>query len=402
MGNASSGKRSRTRSGRSTRASRGSTQDHVQQSWPETRQKDQTGSKWLACDPQGELADWRQSSLCGPSLADKLTEPPHDRAWINSQVNMGETLGRGKFGVVKKGVLVGDSDAVVAIKEIKRGGCGYRAHRIEREIRILESARKHRAITELYDVYVTHDKVLMVMEYCEGGDLFDRLNEMGPCSESDAQRHIRSIVEALSFLHNECVPSIIHRDLKPENLLLKTKDPNSELRIADFGLSTVNHTRRKTICGTWAYAAPEVRRTRGIYGTNSDMYSVGIILYEMLCMVHPFDPGYPEYPASDSLMYDRSCRDDFGFYEPEWDNVSRLCLDFICKLIVSDPTKRLSSQQALEHPWLCRIPPVRRLKSKVNKNPLYCNTFSCLEPLRHQVLSVQIGRYKTLLKLPCT
>ena len=159
---------------------------------------------------------------------------------------------------------------------------------------------------------------------------------------------------------------------------------------------------RKTICGTWRYAAPEVRRTRGIYGTNSDMYSVGIILYEMLCMVHPFDPGSPEYPASDSLMYDRSCRDEFGFYEPEWDNVSRLCLDFICKLIVSDPEKRLSSQQALEHPWLRCIPPVQRPKPTINHiNRRFCKTFSCLEPLRHQVLSVQgisqiLGRYKTM------
>ena len=102
-------------------------------------------------------------------------------------------------------------------------------------------------------------------------------------------------------------------------------------------------------------------------------------------------------------MYDRSCRDEFGFYEPEWDKVSRLCLDFICKLIASDPKKRLSSQQALEYPWLRRIPPVQRPKPTVN--PLFSKEFSCLEPLRHQVLSVHglstiLGRYKTMLKLP--
>ena len=294
------------------------------------------------------------------SRGDSAGSEANENTRISGRVTIGRTLGRGKFGVVKVGHLVSDPGVRVAVKYIAR--TAGNEDTLDKEIRILESVGRHPAIVELYDVLATRTQVLMVMEYCDGGELFDRLIDAGPYTEKDAQQHIRTIVDALSFLHDDCSPPIIHRDLKPENLLLKTKDPNSELRVADFGLSLVVKNeirRRKTICGTWAYSAPEVRRTRGNYDSKADLWSMGVITYVLLAAIHPFDP---ECGASDHVMYERACQDRFDFEDSAWDNVSSVCQDFVSKLIVSDPAARMSAREALGHPWLQNErPPTLRL-----------------------------------------
>ena len=109
-------------------------------------------------------------------------------------------------------------------------------------------------------MFLTETEVQLVMELLRGGELFDRMVERGPYSEAEASRHVRKIGEALQYLHSK---GIVHRDLKPENLILTDKSADAELKIADFGLSKIVEdiasSTMATACGTWAYAAPEVR-----------------------------------------------------------------------------------------------------------------------------------------------
>ena len=107
---------------------------------------------------------------------------------------------------------------------------------LKKEIDILQQVGQHENITSIFDVYLTKTELHIVMELCEGGELFDRLVSNGPYSEESARQHMYCICDALKFLHKS---KIIHRDLKPENIMLKTKDPESALRIADFGLGKI-------------------------------------------------------------------------------------------------------------------------------------------------------------------
>ncbi|NXP63000.1 KCC4 kinase, partial [Chloropsis cyanopogon] len=141
---------------------------------------------------------------------------------------------------------------------------------------------------------------------------------------------------------------IVHRDLKPENLLYATPAPDAPLKIADFGLSKIveDHVAMKTVCGTPGYCAPEILRGCA-YGPEVDMWSLGIITYILLC---GFEPFYDE--RGDQYMFKRILSCEYDFVSPWWDDVSLNAKDLVKKLIVLDPKKRLTTLQALQHPWV--------------------------------------------------
>ncbi|NWI22662.1 KCC4 kinase, partial [Sula dactylatra] len=141
---------------------------------------------------------------------------------------------------------------------------------------------------------------------------------------------------------------IVHRDLKPENLLYATPAPDAPLKIADFGLSKIveDQVTMKTVCGTPGYCAPEILRGCA-YGPEVDMWSLGIITYILLC---GFEPFYDE--RGDQYMFKRILNCEYDFVSPWWDDVSLNAKDLVKKLIVLDPKKRLTTLQALQHPWV--------------------------------------------------
>ncbi|KAJ6669736.1 hypothetical protein lerEdw1_000285 [Lerista edwardsae] len=141
---------------------------------------------------------------------------------------------------------------------------------------------------------------------------------------------------------------IVHRDLKPENLLYATPAPDAPLKIADFGLSKIvaDQVTMKTVCGTPGYCAPEILRGCA-YGPEVDMWSLGIITYILLC---GFEPFYDE--RGDQFMFKRILNCEYDFVSPWWDDVSLNAKDLVKKLIVLDPKKRLTTFQALQHPWV--------------------------------------------------
>ncbi len=127
------------------------------------------------------------------------------------------------------------------------------------------------------------------MELLEGGELFSRIVNSGAYTEREASKHFRRITEALKFMHEN---NIVHRDLKPENLVLSTTDLDSDIKISDFGLSKVlceGQNAMTTVCGTSAYAAPEVGLSSS-YGPEVDTWSIGVIIFVVLAAYHPFDP----------------------------------------------------------------------------------------------------------------
>ncbi|XP_062814989.1 calcium/calmodulin-dependent protein kinase type IV [Anolis carolinensis] len=203
----------------------------------------------------------------------------------------------------------------------------------------------HPNIIKLKEIFETPAEIALILELVTGGELFDRIVERGFYSERDAAHVVKQILEAVSYLHAN---GVVHRDLKPENLLYADLSPDAPLKIGDFGLSKIvdEQDTMKTVCGTPGYCAPEILHGSP-YGPEVDMWSVGVITYILLCGFEPFFD-----PRGDQYMYSRILNCDYEFVSPWWDEVSLNAKDLVQKLIVLDPQKRLTVQQALGHPWV--------------------------------------------------
>ena len=209
-----------------------------------------------------------------------------------------DLLGSGNFAEVFKGTLLTagrtcgpDQSKVpecVALKVIDKSKVED-MNDIEREIEIMELIQ-HKNVIRLFEVFQEPKTVTLVMELVLGGELFDRIVEKGNYSEKDAAGCIFQVCEALSVLHKN---GIVHRDLKPENILYADKkgDNMDVIKIADFGLArslAAKGEMMKTACGTPGYVAPEILANKGYDKTAVDMWSVGVILYILLCGFPPF------------------------------------------------------------------------------------------------------------------
>lgn len=152
------------------------------------------------------------------------------------------------------------------------------------------------------------------------------------------------MVEAVGHCHKL---NIVHRDLKPENLLYEGVAPNMTLKLADFGLAQIvsAHTHMHTACGTPGYVAPEIIMGKE-YDREVDMWSLGVILYILLC---GFPPFYEEHTPE---LFKVIKKGEYDFPEPYWDDVSEEAKDLINKLLVVDPAKRLTAAQVFEHEWM--------------------------------------------------
>jgi serine/threonine protein kinase len=156
-----------------------------------------------------------------------------------------------------------------------------KATSIHREWNVLEHTGHHPYVVDYKGTYKTKENVSFVLELMSGGELFDRLIRRGAYLEGDARLPFKRVAEGLAYLHKR---GIVHRDLKPENILLKDDSEFPVLKIADFGLSQLigPNERLLKICGTWAYAAPEMSDTsRPGYDCRFDCFSFGVILCEL-------------------------------------------------------------------------------------------------------------------------
>lgn len=217
--------------------------------------------------------------------------------------------------------------------------------RLETEVEILKAV-EHPHIISLEEFFDTPETLYLVMELVSGGELFDKITDLGAYSENTAAVLVKNILSAVSYLHDL---NIAHRDLKPTNLLLKDDEDLTNVKIADFGLSKIigENTMMQTACGTPIYVAPEVL-TGEAYEKEVDMWSVGVITYILLCGFPPFfDDG-----SNMGQLFEQIMSGDFDYPEEYWDEISDEAKDLIDNLLLVDPSKRFTAKQALAHPWL--------------------------------------------------
>ncbi|EAW14359.1 serine/threonine-protein kinase [Aspergillus clavatus NRRL 1] len=253
----------------------------------------------------------------------------------------GRTLGAGTYGIVREAEC---GSGKVAIKIILKKNVRGNERMVYDELEMLQ-ALDHPHIVHFVDWFESKDKFYIVTQLATGGELFDRICEYGKFTEKDASQTIRQVLDAVNYLHER---NIVHRDLKPENLLYLTRDPQSPLVLADFGIAKMLENPGEvltTVAGSFGYAAPEVMLKQG-HGKAVDMWSLGVITYTLLCGYSPFRSE----TLSDLIEECRSGR--IVFHERYWRDVSKDAKDFILSLLQPDPAKRVTSEEALKHPWL--------------------------------------------------
>lgn len=204
----------------------------------------------------------------------------------------------------------------------------------------------HPHIARLEGVYETDEEMHLVMECCEGGELYTRLTTTGRYSEYKAASTTRQILRALGYMHSRC---IAHRDLKMENLLYENAGENSMLKLIDFGLAWAWNPDKPTMlrsCGSPEYVAPEVLQQTG-YTTQCDLWSLGVITFILLVGSAPFPP------TPGQLQRIRAGAINWGG-EERWTGVSPDAVDFVRRLLAVDASARLTAHQAIFHPWLLR------------------------------------------------
>ena len=246
-----------------------------------------------------------------------------------------DLLGSGNFAEVYKGTLkvanrtVGGetfpAGMVIALKVIDMSKVEDK-NDIEREIEIM-TAVQHKNVIRLFEVFEESKFTTLVMELVQGGELFDRIVAKGSYTEKDAANCIFQVCDALEFLHEK---KIVHRDLKPENILYANAAPDETIKIADFGLArslAAKGDMMKTACGTPGYVAPEILANKGYDKTAVDMWSVGVILYILLCGFPPFYEE--ELPA----LFDSILKARYDFPSPFWDNISAGAKDLVRGLL---------------------------------------------------------------------
>jgi len=216
---------------------------------------------------------------------------------------------------------------------------------ITREIDIMKKV-KHKNIIQLYETLDETKKMNLVMELVTGGELFDRIVSKGNYTEKDAATTVLTLCEALKHLHDK---KIVHRDLKPENILYKSEADDAPIKLADFGLAREvagNGQMMKTACGTPGYVAPEILKNEGYDSPAVDMWSVGVILYILLCGFPPFYEE--ELPALfDSILHAR-----YDFPSPWWDNITADGKDLVKKLLELNIDKRLSAEEVMTNKFI--------------------------------------------------
>ncbi|XP_071710377.1 CDPK-related protein kinase-like [Rutidosis leptorrhynchoides] len=267
---------------------------------------------------------------------------------FGNKYEVGEEVGRGHFGYTckakfKKGELKGQDVAVKVIPKSKMT-TAIAIEDVRREVKILRALSGHNNLVKFYDAYEDSEKVYVVMELCEGGELLDRiLSRGGKYSEDDAKAVLIQILNVVAFCH---LQGVVHRDLKPENFLFTSKDENSPLKAIDFGLSDFvkPDERLNDIVGSAYYVAPEVLHRS--YSTEADVWSIGVISYILLCGSRPF------WARSESGIFRAVLKADPSFDEVPWPTLSSEAKDFVKRLLNKDPRKRMTASQALSHPWI--------------------------------------------------
>ncbi|KAA8527294.1 hypothetical protein F0562_034609 [Nyssa sinensis] len=306
-----------------------------------------------------------------------LKEPVGDD--IFRRYRFGKELGRGEFGVTFE-CYNKETRETLACKKISKSKLKTEidVEDVRREVEIMRHLPPHPNIVRYKEVYEDKEAVYLVMELCQGGELFDRIVARGHYTERAAAVVTKTILEVIQVCHEH---GVIHRDLKPENFLYANSSGNSPLKAIDFGLSIFFEPGQhfSEIVGSPYYMAPEVLRRN--YGPEVDVWSAGVILYILLCGVPPFwaetEEGIAHAIVQSKIEFDRD----------PWPKVSDDAKDLVRGMLEPNPYNRMTVEEVLEHQWI-------RNSHKVPNVPLGENVrsrikqFSLMNKFKKKVLRV--------------
>lgn len=287
--------------------------------------------------------------------SDEKEKPSRKKGKLAEFYSIQGKLGRGNFAVVRKVQRRKDGKFFAAKIITKKTMRPKDLELLGKEVMILKML-KHPNINQMIETFDTKNHLYIVLELLEGENLFENIVRRRVYTERDAANVVKQVARACAYMHGR---GIIHRDLKPENLVYLDKT-HRQICVTDFGLSKyMDHTQSqtKTACGTPAFVAPEVLRQEA-YGTQVDMWSLGTILYIMLC-------GYPPFVEKNlPRLYKAIKRGNVQFNKPYWEKISPDAKNCVQGLLMLDIKKRMSPAELLEHAWITTA-------AKVSSNNLF-------------------------------
>ncbi|EQC38379.1 CAMK/CAMK1 protein kinase [Saprolegnia diclina VS20] len=262
---------------------------------------------------------------------------PRKRAHFHELYEVTKDLGNGSYSLVKQ-VTHKRHGGCFAAKIIDKSALSkVDRHALSQEVDVLKKLN-HDYVMQLHEVFDDDATCYMVVEYLDGGDLFDRVTKRGKLLETEAQFIMAALLEAVDYCHSRCV---IHRDIKPENIMLS----GHMIKLCDFGFARqliAVDERASDSCGTPGYAAPEVLNGHP-YGCEVDIFSLGVVFYILLC-------GYPPFPMK--LHKLRKHTFEVVFPPKEWQCVSDEIKSLIRSMLSVIPSHRPSALALRMHPWM--------------------------------------------------
>ncbi|KAM6571440.1 hypothetical protein CsatA_015520 [Cannabis sativa] len=263
---------------------------------------------------------------------------------LKEYYNLGHKLGNGQFGT---------TFLCVEKTTGKEYACKSLAKRkllteddvddVKREIQIMHHLAGSSNVVSIKGAYEDAVAVHVVMELCSGGELFDRIVKRGHYTERKAAQLTKTIVGVVEACHSL---GVMHRDLKPENFLFVNDHEDSPLKAIDFGLSVFFKPGEtfSDVVGSPFYLAPEILQRH--YGPEADIWSVGVIVYILLCGVPPF------WGETEHEIFEEVLHGDLDFSSDPWPSISESAKDLVKRMLVRDPKKRITAHEVLCHPWV--------------------------------------------------
>jgi len=253
-----------------------------------------------------------------------------------------EELGRGRFGVVFK-VEEKSTGKIFAAKHIKTRKKEQKQEALE-EVKLLKKLSDPHII-HLVTAYEKHGGIIVVLEYLDGGELFEKVaDEEYELTEAACSLFLKQICAGVQYLHSK---RVVHLDLKPENIVCIENNDETNIKIIDFGTAKILDPEKKinVFCGTAEFLSPEVVNYEFI-DLATDMWSVGVICYILLSGFSPFVGESDEETSANitSGRYDFDC--------DEFDIISDNAKDFINELLQNSMVTRMTATECLAHPWL--------------------------------------------------